>query len=854
MCKKIYPRRLMTTLLVAIFLLNFTLFSLAASHTRNEWIDRYNNLDTNLNNGNGFAASEDSATLAWAESYILLSYLNMYEATNNDAYLNKFVEQVDTMLSSATDADNDGYKGWDTARYSVNLVRNNGAEDIDMDDVNNDIAKTLILNEDFENPSSSDATLPTGWTRWQASPATAYLDNANADTGTYGCTIYTDPNTGWQILEKDITYEPGKFYLLKFRGKISGTGAKGYLVISDFSNSTTLGKITFSSSEWQDYEVLFKAPAESMHTVKVRLYHTAWNINNFASHFDNLQIYRIDSNFLPKYWTRWQATSQTAYIDYSMNDAPAGKAVFTIKTDPNYGWQVLMTDLKNLLVNDNQNYEPGIKYNISFYAKSSDSATDWRFSIYDFTARKTLLNVIGNNTAWDKFTYSVTMPSEPDHDIKIRLFHSDWRQTGSAHFDNIKVNQYAEYTVHDAMIATPLAKFVMLAYRGFLPMAYQSDADRFVDFMEQHLFPKWDNLLTDIDSDRSVYRAPDNGSLLQPNSSLPHNQYLAMTVVYSFMARAFAGAKAETYAAKAQKLINTFISQLHLDNVANTYEWNYWDNLLPVDNINSNIEDTSHANIDINGAIQCYNAGIAITKADLKRFANSFTKKMWNKDINDPTIGKRVNSTVVDPAYQYTMWGWIKLGIVNSQIYDIIKNMYDAAWDDQTIINWYKMLTISEIIKGKAIMYEDFETPSPSDATLPAGWTRWQATTATAYLDSNYNFYGNNGLTVKTNPSAGWQVLQKAVNYTPGANYQLSFLSKVSSSNNGGGRCVIYDFTAGKTLALVNFTNSDWQLKTTTFTAPTTTGNNIQIRLYTTKYDEPNLIVHFDNIEIRKIE
>ena len=59
---------------------------------------------------------------------------------------------------------------------------------------------------------------------------------------------------------------------------------------------------------------------------------------------------------------------------------------------------------------------------------------------------------------------------------------------------------------------------------------------------------------------------------------------------------------------------------------------------------------------------------------------------------------------------------------------------------------------------------ENFTAANPSDATLPASWNRVQSTASTAFLNSTQGDDGSNTVTIKTNPSAGWQAIEASTN------------------------------------------------------------------------------------------
>ena len=86
-------------------------------------------LDLALAGGDGYkTATNESATLAWAESYLMMAYLAMYEGTGEAHYLQKFADHADAVLLSRDDAlgvvDYKGISGacWRNLHYQTGNV------------------------------------------------------------------------------------------------------------------------------------------------------------------------------------------------------------------------------------------------------------------------------------------------------------------------------------------------------------------------------------------------------------------------------------------------------------------------------------------------------------------------------------------------------------------------------------------------------------------------------------------------------------------------------------------------------------------------------------------------------------
>jgi hypothetical protein len=240
------------------------------------WVNRYDIREERLNDGEGFADSSDSSVLAWSQSYVLSSHLAMHEATHKTNYLDKFVDQADEMLANASDLDRDGFLGWGTYRYSVNLVENGG----------------------FEYARFTDGSLPDGWTRRQSSPETAFREFGQSKSGDFNVTIRTAPLAGWQILEArtwnalvadNRAYEPDTLYKLSFYGKTNGL-AGGRAEVYDYTAGRRLAIVSFNSTAWKVYSTTFRMPRAGGHDIRVRLMNDDYRVPGGSASFDFVRV------------------------------------------------------------------------------------------------------------------------------------------------------------------------------------------------------------------------------------------------------------------------------------------------------------------------------------------------------------------------------------------------------------------------------------------------------------------------------------------------------------------------------------------------------------------------------------
>lgn len=97
----------------------------AEEYDKSWLINKFNELDLAINNGEGYStATNESGTLAWAQSYLLEAYLDMYKGTRDKRYIDKFLIQAKRVINSTDKARNiTDYKGrslygWSSQRYS----------------------------------------------------------------------------------------------------------------------------------------------------------------------------------------------------------------------------------------------------------------------------------------------------------------------------------------------------------------------------------------------------------------------------------------------------------------------------------------------------------------------------------------------------------------------------------------------------------------------------------------------------------------------------------------------------------------------------------------------------------------
>ncbi|MFD1934768.1 hypothetical protein ACFSKW_25160 [Nonomuraea mangrovi] len=237
--------------------------SSTASAAESVWLTKYKALEAAI--GDAVYTDPSSANLAWGESYIMRSYLDVYAATQDTAWLDKIVTHADTIIANADDIDNDGFSGWSTSQYSP----------------------PELANTSFESAASGDTTLPANWTRFQDTGSHIYrtTDVPGSGTGTQSVRVVSD-QTKWKKLRQKIgsDYAGGTKHVLRAWGKRTGS-VVGRVVLRD--GSTTLCMLEYASTAWQLKQTTCDIPAGR--APEVWLEHASYTVSGSA-YFDDVRL------------------------------------------------------------------------------------------------------------------------------------------------------------------------------------------------------------------------------------------------------------------------------------------------------------------------------------------------------------------------------------------------------------------------------------------------------------------------------------------------------------------------------------------------------------------------------------
>ncbi|MCD4700085.1 MAG: hypothetical protein K8R91_05895, partial [Phycisphaerae bacterium] len=202
-------------------------------------------------------------------------------------------------------------------------------------------------------------------------------------------------------------------------------------------------------------------------------------------------------------------------------------------------------------------------------------------------------------------------------------------------------NRYQEYMVHDGTGAEAIAKFVEIVYYDKkLHPKYKIKADEYLRVLEDHIVAKW---YKNWKSDR--YPGEGTGIDLQRwggyrKTRVPNNQYLTFTS-FLWVMHSIANSPpykvrrpefVKFYYAEGTGMLEYFKSVLKYDAENDAYDWAY---LGPLKNRS---EHLGYAGMDCRAVIEGYLRGSKVfSEKEMKRFANTFLRVMWNKDADNPS-------------------------------------------------------------------------------------------------------------------------------------------------------------------------------------------------------------------------
>ena len=227
--------------------------------------------------------------------------------------------------------------------------------------------------------------------------------------------------------------------------------------------------------------------------------------------------------------------------------------------------------------------------------------------------------------------------------------------------------EHIEYQVHDGMVTYPVAQFIeVVSTTPALHPRYLAKAQQYTGILAKHFLQKWEPTWLDLPDGSGLYKFTKHATQRFPDTSLPHNQFLALGRTWLVLQAVPGLAHREQYLDRATRMARYFKQNLRRNGRA--YVWHYWDPL-PHEDVRRHIEDRSHATIDIGFAVEARDRGIVFADEDLSRFAATYVDVMWNGDKQRPLFGRAVNTNAGGASF---WWEWIQLARADQRVWDLV--------------------------------------------------------------------------------------------------------------------------------------------------------------------------------------
>jgi len=229
---------------------------------------------------------------------------------------------------------------------------------------------------------------------------------------------------------------------------------------------------------------------------------------------------------------------------------------------------------------------------------------------------------------------------------------------------------YDEYMVHDGHFCTPIAAYTAEVHNNpDLWDEFGARATAHFDTLLTHVVNKWLNVLK---ADRGT------GITLREFGGfehMPHNQYAAFGSLLLFVDDTITSPRwmalhpvtpgnEVSYLPWAIEMGAFFKDDLRID-ADDAYRWGYWPG--------GGSEDISHANLTLEFAWHLHERGLVFDTTDVRRFANTMTRAMWNGDLVDVGLNK-YNTAGDDFVWTSYTWGWSLFTAADPLLWHVLNN------------------------------------------------------------------------------------------------------------------------------------------------------------------------------------
>jgi hypothetical protein len=239
-----------------------------------------------------------------------------------------------------------------------------------------------------------------------------------------------------------------------------------------------------------------------------------------------------------------------------------------------------------------------------------------------------------------------------------------------------------EYAVHQGMFVYPTALFIeAVTTRPALRERFGADAEKFLAFINKHVFEKNEQDWLDMGELGGGYRFEPRLTDRYPNRIMPHNQFAALARAWLVL-KDVQGAH-PLMARRAEQMVRYFRSHLELDKERNAYRWHYWDWIEYGQPGHSGYEDTSHASLSMSLAVVAARRRVIFTDEDMTRIANTWLRFMWNGDDLEPRMAAAVDGRKPHTFSPLTA-RWSELSQWDRKVYGLaLKSFLSQSQDEQ---------------------------------------------------------------------------------------------------------------------------------------------------------------------------
>jgi hypothetical protein len=290
------------------------------------------------------------------------------------------------------------------------------------------------------------------------------------------------------------------------------------------------------------------------------------------------------------------------------------------------------------------------------------------------------------------------------------LNNRDQAAPGWRHWDDY-YKGWRVFLVDDAMITSAIMRFVDLVFEEDSFATYREKANEYIKKVavtvrahdDSFIFNRFENIPGSY-----YYPNPDGSGLY--SGAVEFNMNATMGVTLLLLDKVHSGFDA--YRQKAGAILDYF--KLHARVTGNgAYDWDYHPQSPSVGTTISGKEDFNHAHLDLGFFNLAHKRGLALSKTEMQRFANTLRKNIYlgNGELSWSVDGKERN---VNKNYWPVAFDWLDLAAFDAQVLAIAREVYEKhypkpAWA-RSFLGWAEILRWTKILAEK-----DFTSPKPPE-------------------------------------------------------------------------------------------------------------------------------------------